>query len=180
MKSNKTELRFFTIMEYEKEQEYLRKKHCEGWKFTGVTLPGFYHFVKCEPEDVVYQLDYNQEGIAHKDEYVQMFGDCGWKYLTDFVGYSYFCKPASELKEDEGIFCDDSSRLDMMERVFKGRMVPLLVILACIIIPQLYIQFSLGGFYSPLFLVYACLLVIYISIFVQFGIQYWKYKKKLR
>lgn len=29
-------------------------------------FPGLYHFEKCEPEDVTYQLDYNPEGIAIK------------------------------------------------------------------------------------------------------------------
>lgn len=179
MKDKKTEIRYFTIMEYEKEQDYLRRKHNEGWQFSGITMC-CYHFVKCEPEDVVYQLDYNQEGVAHKDEYIQMFRDCGWKYLTNFAGYSYFCKPASELKEDEGIFCDDSSRLDMMERVFKGKMIPLLIIFSCIIIPQLCMQFLWYGFSNPVFVVYVCLFIIYVIIFAQFGIQYWNYKKKLQ
>ena len=43
-KSFKTTLRYFTIAEWEKEQEYLRREHNKGWKFTGVTLPGFYPF----------------------------------------------------------------------------------------------------------------------------------------
>ena len=34
---------------------------------------------------MIYQIDYNQDGIAHKDEYVKMFGDCGWEYLQDYV-----------------------------------------------------------------------------------------------
>lgn len=179
MKDTKTEFRFYTITQYEKEQVYLQKRHREGWKFSHVTLPGFYQFVKCEPEDVVYQLDYNQEGLAHKDEYVQMFADCGWEHILDFVGYSYFRKPASELKEDEGIFCDDNSRLDMMRRVFKGRMIPLLIIFCCILIPQLISQSMLNGFLSPLPIMFIFLLVIYVMIFVAFGIQYRQYKKKL-
>ena len=74
----KKALKFFSIFEYEKEQDYLRNMHKSGWKF--VCISGFcvYHFEKCEPEDVIYQLDYNQEGIAHKDEYIKMFEDCGW------------------------------------------------------------------------------------------------------
>ena len=118
MKEKKTEPRIFTIAEWEKEEKYLRKRHREGWKFVNVSLPGFYHFEKCTPEDVVYQLDYNEEGLKHKDEYVQMFNDCGWEYIQDFGGYSYFRKPVSEMQEEEEIFCDDESRLDMMRRVF--------------------------------------------------------------
>ena len=29
----KTTIRFFTIADYEKEQEYLRQMHKDGWKF---------------------------------------------------------------------------------------------------------------------------------------------------
>ena len=50
MKEKKTELRIFTIADWEKEERYLRKRHQEGWKFVNVSLPGLYHFVKCEPE----------------------------------------------------------------------------------------------------------------------------------
>lgn len=180
VKEKKTEFRWFTIVEYEKEQEYLRRMHQKGWKFARVTFPGFYHFEKCEPEDVVYQLDYNQEGIAHKEEYVQMFNDYGWEYLMDYVGYSYFRKTVSELGEEEGIFCDDSSRQDMMKRVFRGRMIPLVIIFFGIIIPQLFLQFSIKGFSNPLFITFVVLFVLYMTIFLHFGVQYWNYRKRVR
>lgn len=122
------QFKYFHIMEYDKEQLYLQDMHRQGWKLVKVTGFCIYHFEKCEPEDVVYQLDYNQEGIEHKTEYVQMFQDCGWEYLMDYVGYSYFRKPTSEMNGDEEIFCDDQSRFDMVERIFKGRLIPLLVL----------------------------------------------------
>lgn len=181
-KREKKEFHFFTIMDYEKEQTYLQEMHKKGWRFTGVTGIGFYHFDKCEPEDVVYQLDYNQEGLSHKEEYIQMFRDCGWEYLTDFFGYSYFRKPATEMKEDEGIFCDDASRLDLMKRVFQGRLVPLLPVLFCIIIPQLFFLSSYGlrtssSFIPAVFVFYILLLVVYLAIFAWWGVQYWKFRK---
>ena len=54
MKNTKTEVRFFTITEWEKEQDYLRQQHQKGWKFVRVNFIGLYHFEKCEPEDVIY------------------------------------------------------------------------------------------------------------------------------
>ena len=86
MKECKREFRYFTIMDYEKEGDYLQERHRQGWKFRSVYLPGIYEFERATPEDVVYQLDYNQEGIQNKTEYVQMFEDCGWEYIQDFVG----------------------------------------------------------------------------------------------
>ena len=83
MKELKKEFRWFNIMEYEKEENYLSKRHQEGWKFKRVTFPGVYTFERCESEKVIYQLDYNKEGIKHQMEYVRMFEDCGWEYLTE-------------------------------------------------------------------------------------------------
>lgn len=177
MAKKKREFKKFTIMEHEKEQEYLREMHRHGWKFVLLTGIGAYHFEECEPEDVVYQLDYNKDGLAHKDEYVQMFEDCGWEYLQDFFGYSYFRKPAAQMKEDEGIFCDDSSRLEMMQRVFKGRLIPLLVIFCLVIIPQMIIQFGNG--HTVLGCVYIMLLLAYLGIFIAFAKKYADFKKKV-
>ena len=82
-------MKYFTIFEYEKEEKYLREMHKDGWKFLKVSGLGTYHFEKCTPEDVVYQLDYNKDGIKHKDEYLQMFSDCGWEHLQEFAGYFF-------------------------------------------------------------------------------------------
>ena len=64
MKEIKKEFRWFFITEYEKEAEYLRQRHKEGWKFKNVIFPGIYTFEKCEPQDVIYQLDYNPEMMS--------------------------------------------------------------------------------------------------------------------
>ena len=77
MSETKKELRWFSIMDYEKEARYLSRMHQKGWKFKRVTMPGIYTFEKCEPEKVIYQLDYNQEGMKNQMEYVKMFEDCG-------------------------------------------------------------------------------------------------------
>lgn len=90
----KKQIRFFTIFQYEQEQDYLRQMHRSGWKLKQVTGLGMYHFEQCPPQDVIYQLDYNKDGLAHREEYLQMFADCGWQYIQDYVGYSYFRKPA--------------------------------------------------------------------------------------
>ncbi len=182
MSDQKIKFAFFTIPEYEKEQEWLRKLHNEGWRLVNASLPGIYRFTKCMPEDVIYQLDYNPEGRAERSEYIQMFHDCGWEYITDMAGYSYFRKSVSAMGEnEEEIFCDDVSKIDMMERVYKGRMIPLLVILFAVIIPQIFLQASMGYWVNHvLFGVYLLLLIVYIVIFVRFGSQYTALKKRIR
>lgn len=142
-------------------------------RITGI---GVYHFEICEPQDVIYQLDYNKEGLEHKEEYVKMFEDCGWEYLQDFVGYSYFRKPASETSGAEEIFCDDSSRLQMMDRVFKGRVLPLVILFSCVLIPCLIREVYVGEYANIVLL--AAVIIVYLWIFIHFAIQYSKFKKK--
>jgi hypothetical protein len=174
------ELKFFSISQHEKEQEYLRSMHKSGWKLVKTTGLGMYHFEACEPEDVIYQLDYNAEGLANKDEYVQMFEDCGWEYIQEFVGYSYFRKPASKGSDrDEEIFCDDESRAQMMERVFKGRLIPLLVIFFVVFIPQFFTNMTTRKNVG-ITITLGVMLVAYMSIFVTFTIQYLKLKNKAK
>ena len=179
MAKQKTKFGWFTIPEWEKEEVWLREQHKNGWKLIKVTPPGCYKFEQCEPEDVIYQLDYNQEGMNHISEYIQMFRDCGWEYVTDMMGYAYFRKPANEMVEDEGIFCDDESKIEMIERVYKGRMLPLIVIFCCCIMPQLFMQShnnSEAG--HVLFIVFVVLFVLYLSLFIKFAYQYWKVKNR--
>lgn len=57
MRDHKTEFRYFTVADWEKEQDYLRKRHLEGWKLSRVGGVGIYRFERCVPEDVAYQLD---------------------------------------------------------------------------------------------------------------------------
>lgn len=172
------EFKWFTVTQYEKEQEYLQEMHNHGWKFLLVTGLGMYHFEECEPADVVYQLDYNREGLAHKEEYVQMFADCGWEYLQDFWGFSYFRKPVGIMNHDESIFCDDESRLQFLGRILKGRLTPLLIVLCGTIIPQIVIQ-SING-EKVLACVFVVLLITYLAIFIFFGKIYSDFKKRIQ
>lgn len=174
--TTKKEFRWFTIFEYEKEQVYLRQQHQNGWKLVRVTGLGMYHFEQCTPEDVVYQLDYNQEGSANRAQYTQMFADCGWEYILEFVGYSYFRKPAAEMDGEEEIFCDDSSKLAMMERVYKGRLTPLLVLFFACLLPQFLLSLSNGRYLLATFI--GGILALYVIVFVHFAVQYHRFKYK--
>lgn len=181
MKNTKTEFRFFTVPEWKKEEEYLREKHKSGWKFVKVSGLGIYHFKKCEPKDVIYQLDYNPDSVNKKEEYIQIFNDCGWEYLQNYTGYSYFRKAACEMGgTEEEIFCDESSRMDMMKRVFKGRMIPLLIIFFFVIIPQLYIQSRMDDLINRvLAATFVLLLCLYLILFVRFAVSFYKYYKSV-
>lgn len=181
MSNKKTEFKYFTIPQYRQGENYLSSMHEKGWKLTGITMPGFYHFEKCEPAKVTYRLDYNQEAVSNKAEYVKIFSDCGWDYLFDFVGYSYFCKKDSLSGEREEIFCDDASRLDMMKRVFKGRVWPLIILFFGVILPQLcmnVVGYGRGGIVQDvLSVVFLVIAGLYLVLFAVMSFQFYQYEK---
>lgn len=171
----KKQFKWFTIFEYEKEQDYLREMHKSGWKFVKVKGLGMYYFEECIPQDVVYQLDYNQDGLSHKEEYLKMFEDCGWEYIQDFVGYSYFRKAVTEDGIEEEIFCDEESRFQMMQRVIKGRMLPLLVLFFVVLVPQFMSNlFCTHNYLGAAFI--GGVLAMYFVVFGTFFVKYNQYK----
>ena len=171
----KKQFKWFTIFEYEKEQDYLREMHKSGWKFVKVKGLGMYYFEECIPQDVVYQLDYNQDGLAHKEEYLKMFDDCGWEYIQDYAGYSYFRKAVAEDGMAEEIFCDEESRFQMMQRVIKGRMLPLLVLFFAVLLPQFMINlFSTHNYLVATFI--SGVLAMYFVVFGTCFVKYNQYK----
>jgi hypothetical protein len=177
----KKEFKYFSIFNHEKEQDYFRQMHKHGWKFIKVTGFGTYHFEECQPEDVVYQLDFNQEGLENREEYVQMFKDCGWNYVTEMAGYTYFREAVADMKdEEENIFSDDASKMDMIERVFKGRVGVLIILFCGVIVPQLFMQWNNSSSVGMApFVCFLVLFVVYLIIFIKFVVMYLKVKKRL-
>lgn len=120
-------VRFFTIADYEEEEAWLRMQHNKGFRLVSFHLPCFYVFEYCAPEDVIYRIDY-QSGFEGAD-YMLMFKDFGWEYVLNSTGFIYFRKPADEIKsENDGeIFSDNFSKLNMLMRIIKTRLFPILI-----------------------------------------------------
>ena len=113
----------------------------------------------------MYQLDYNEEGIKHKDEYVRMFQDCGWEYIQDYAGYSYFRKPVSQMQgKMEEIFCDDASRRAMLLRVLRRRLPPLILLFFLTLLPN----FLLWDREPAVRLLFGLLGAVYLVLFLRF------------
>ena len=118
--------KFFTIAEFEKEEKYLTDMAAQGWRF--VDTNGYlYTFERCEPEQVVYRLDFSGIPLDQRDDYYAMFRDYGWEYLQDINGFSYFRKSADGVSpEDLEIFSDGASHLTMVKKVMLKKLIPLI------------------------------------------------------
>ena len=169
----KTFIRFFTIADYKDEEIWLRNQHKAGWKMVKMTPPCFYTFESCEPQDVIYRLDYRNSGQT--EEYLQMLKDFGWEYFEQCLGWLYFRKPADAVEEEaEGeLFSDNGSKVDMVSHIIKTRFVPLAIIFLCCVIPNLINAVSnklgtLSGFFGAVF---GIMFVIYVYLILHCGFK---------
>ena len=177
----KTFTRYFTIADYEDEELWLREMHREGWKLVDMTVPCFFHFESCEPEDVIYRLDFKNN--AENPEYMQMVSDFGWEYVSKCTGWLYFRKPASEaeFEEDEELFSDNESRVELVTKIVKTRLWPLVFIFLCCVLPNvlnslngLYDGFC-GTFFTTFF---GIMFVIYVVLILHCGFKLKKIRSK--
>lgn len=142
----KTVIHFFTIADYEEEESWLRELHQCGWRMVDFKPPVFYIFESCEPQDVIYRLDFKND--TPTGEYMQMARDFGWDCFFQWFGWLYFRKSADAVEsegEDE-LFSDNESRVDMAEHIYRTRLIPITVIFLCCVIPSLIN--AINGFMS--------------------------------
>lgn len=170
MKNYKTQIRIFTIADFEEEEQWLESQHQKGWKLKHITFPCFYKFEKCTPEKVAYRLDYQNK---HQDsDYHQMFKDYGWEYCQQFMGWLYFRKPitTSVDSSEYEIFSDNESRIDMIEHIVKTRMLPLMLIFFACLLPNLINTVRYAAPSSVLLtVIFGVLTVLYVGLIIYCG-----------
>ena len=78
---------------------------------------------------------------------------------------------------EEEIFCDDNSRLEMIDRIFKGRLLPLLILFFLGLVPQFVLQISKQNY--SLATVIGAIIIFYVVIFATYAVKRYQYKKKI-
>jgi len=169
---SKTMIRFFTIADYEEEEVWLRKQHQSGWKIVKMIPPCIYVFETCEPQDVIYRLDYKNS--EQTPEYMQILKDFGWEYVTHCNGWLYFRKPADtvESEQDGELFSDNASRVDLVSHVTKTRLVPLAIIFLCCVLPNFMRAMSgefIGGIGAFFGIFFGVMFALYVFLIVYCG-----------
>ncbi|MDU4338451.1 MAG: DUF2812 domain-containing protein [Streptococcus mitis] len=181
--------RIFTIADYEREALYFREMHAKGWKLRKVSYSILlfvvkYTFEKCQPEQVSYQLDFCPMEKSERASYLQLFKDCGWEHITDFNSFSYFRKAHSEVESaaEFEIYNDATNKLDMVNRILRLRLVPVLLLLA-IHIPLLFMlldrsnRFDLWKFLVVGLDIFLSLILLLIVAYISWKL--WHKKKEL-
>ena len=180
MSDSTMKIRFFTIADFKEEEQWLRKMHRSGLKLVNMQPPCFFFFERCEPEDVVYQLDFRNRRDGEGAEYRQMFQDCGWEYVSSCMSFHYFRKPVSHMEGEEEIFSDNASRIDFLGRIWKWRMMPVFVIFFGCILPQ--IHGTIAGWipWDFIFWMFFVLMILYIWLIFHVGVKLYRMKRYLK
>ena len=184
MKNTKSIFKLFTLFEYEEEEAFLEEQHKNGWKVTGYKLPGFYKFEKCQAEDMIYRIDFTNENGAKNSEYKQIFADNGWEFLWSVNGFSIFRKlRTSDSEVNNEIFTDNASKLQMLQKIHQRRLLPLITIFLCAVVPN-FLRAINGDFHNStinLFfsIFFSVMFVFYTYVFVRSIVKIKELKKKL-
>ena len=177
--------RIFTIADYEREALYFREMHAKGWKLRKVSYSILlfavkYTFKKCHSEQVSYQLDFYPMEKSERASYLQLFKDCGWEHITNFNGFSYFRKAHSEIESDAEfeIYNDATGKLDMLNRILRLRLLPVLFFLSMLIPLFLKLLNERDVFSGLVFLLAIIDCVLLLALVVQISYIFWRLFQK--
>ena len=108
---NKKQFRIFTIVDLDKEEEYLHEMHLKGWKFKSNRF-GFFYFDQCQPDDVIYCI-YDSRFLKKYKQELQDFRNRGWELIE--IGFcSILRKSSSDLLPEDQVYMSKDFRWAVM------------------------------------------------------------------
>ncbi|HFK1449450.1 TPA: DUF2812 domain-containing protein [Bacillus pacificus] len=167
--------KFYAGWSLEKEEAFLRKMHQQGWALQRYNM--MYTFKKTEPKDVIYKADFRldyKDSKEKKKEYIDIYEMCGWKHVTSFAKWNYFCKEVEEENELPDIYSDKETRIQKLTEVLK-----FVSIMFAMLIPAIYSCFvrqGESGFYKG-FVGFSSFLYVYLILNLYWAIK--KLKKEI-
>lgn len=109
--NSRVEFRIFTIVDLDKEEEYLHEMHLKGWRYRTSRF-GFFYFDQCQPDDVIYCI-YDSKFLKKYKHELQDFRDSGWELIeTGFC--SILRKPASDILSEDQVYMSKSLGWEVM------------------------------------------------------------------
>ncbi len=139
-----------------------------------------YTFEQCEPQDMVFKLEFRETPIEVDSEYMGMLKDFGWEYLTSCNNFRYFVKKAEEDERNNELFTDTESKLNMLRKIQLRRLLPLTVIFLCCVVPYTVRTFvdtnrpmdAFSIFWYVMFTLYVLLILRVLTGFVRLQKKY--------
>ena len=109
--NSKVQFRIFTIVDLDKEEEYLHEMHLKGWRYRTSRF-GFFYFDQCQPNDVIYCI-YDTRHLKKYKHELQDFRNSGWELIG--IGFcTILRKPASDILPEEQVYMSKDLRWEVM------------------------------------------------------------------
>ncbi|MBZ2087771.1 DUF2812 domain-containing protein [Streptococcus oralis] len=109
--NSKVQFRIFTIIDLDKEEEYLHEMHLKGWRYRTSRF-GFFYFDQCQPEDIIYRI-YDSRFLKKYKHELQDFRNRGWE-LIETVSCSILRKSSSDLLPEDQVYMSKTLRWEVM------------------------------------------------------------------
>ena len=150
--NSEVQFRIFTIVDLDKEEEYLHEMHLKGWRYRTSRF-GLFYFEQCQPDDIIYRI-YDSRFLKKYKHELQDFRNRDWELIeTGFC--SILRKSSSDILPEDQVYMREGlgwevmrSRLRSCTAAFLGGFV------VCM---SLYRE-NLSQSFFIIFLLYACLI----------------------
>ena len=164
--NSKVKFRIFTIVDLDKEEEYLHEMHLKGWRYRTNRF-GFFYFEQCQPDDVIYHICDSRFLKKYKHE-LQDFRNSGWELIeTGFC--SILRKPASDILSEEKVYMSKGLGWKVMRSRLRSCMATLSG--GLVVCMSLYRE-NLSRSFFIIFFLYACLISYLIYAFFRLKRKY--------
>ena len=163
---NKKQFRIFTIVDLDKEEEYLHEMHLKGWRYRTSRF-GLFYFDKCQPDDVIYRI-YDSRFLKKYKHELQDFSNRGWE-LIETVFCSILRKSSSNLLPEDQVYMSKGLRWEVMRYRLRSCTVSFsggLVVCMSLFREDLSMSFFI------IFLLYALLISYLIYVFLRLKRKY--------
>lgn len=106
---------FFPWQE-KKEENWLVEMSKKGWHLNNVGFMN-YTFIKGEPEDIIYRLDYRFIADSEMDDYITLFEEAGWEYIPKLKGSWHYFRTRANKRHIPEIYSDNTSKIKMYNSI---------------------------------------------------------------
>ena len=108
---NKKQFRIFTIVDLDKEEEYLHEMHLKGWRYRTSRF-GLFYFDQCQPDDIIYRI-YDSRFLKKYKQELQEFINRGWE-LIETGSCSILRKSSSDLLPEDQVYMSKGLKWETM------------------------------------------------------------------
>ena len=109
--NSRVQFRIFTIVDLDKEEEYLHEMHLKGWRYRTSRF-GLFYFDQCQPDDVIYCI-YDSRFLKKYKHELQDFRNRGWE-LIGAGSCSILRKSSSNLLPEDQVYMSKGLRWEVM------------------------------------------------------------------